>query len=1495
MDSSIPVPGPTVDINYFPDTVASEYWSSTTDAFSTNDAWIVSFYLGGYVYNYYKTTTYYVHVRAVRGGQPEPPDRFIDNGDGTVTDIYTGLMWQQATAPGTYMWQQALTYCQNLALGNYSDWRLPNRNELQTIVDYTSYNPSIETVAFPDTVASEYSGYWSSTTVASEIGFAWGVDFKYGVVYGPHVGQANSKAYSDFTLYVRAVRGGPCGSFGDSDNDSVPDITEYNYGTDTYCGYSAEPVNTALGSYVYEHTDLTVPGIGMPFKFTRAYNSLDPYNGPLGYAWTYNYNILLTDNGTFVTVKWGDGHENIYYQQPDSSYLPAFGSMYDVLVKNPDNTFTVTRKDQTLYLFDTSGKLTSIADRNANTITFTYDIDNNLTTVTDTAGRDFIFSYDAQGRITQLDDPIGRTISYEYDGPGDLIRITDANGGQTWFDYDSFHRITRIILPQANILIENIYDYAGKVVSQTNGRGYVTAFEYDFPYNNQTTITDPSGNTTVHIHDTSYRLLEVIDPLGNSIQYTYDSNSNRTGITDKNGNITSYTYDAMGNVTSKTDTPGNVTTITYDSNNNPLSRTDATDNQTTYSYDAKGNLLSTTDALGNITTTTYNSQGQAITVTDADNNTTTFSYDAEGNLIETEDALHNITAFTYDVVGRRISISDPDNNTTYFSYDNNTNLLIITDPPGGVIAYTYDANNNRTSETDPNNNTTMFDYDNDDLLVSVTDPLLNVTSYTYNELDKKESTTDARGNMTIYAYDETGNLIQVEDALNNITTYVYDANGNLVSMTNAKGETFSYSYDALNRLIQSTDPLGNVTQQDYDVLGRLIQKTDAEGNVTTFSYDPSGRLIKVVDAMNNETMYEYDNAGNRTLITDARGKCTGFTYDALNRLIEKTDPLANSYSYSYDSVGNRISLTDANGNTINYTYDANRRLTEVDYPDNATVTFTYDSNGNRTGMIDKNGTSTYQYDALNRLTNHTDSYGKTAGYGYDEAGNRTTVTYPDGKQVSYANDALNRISAVTDWLGGVTSYSYDSTGNVSHMTNPNNTAVDYTYDTADRLTALNNERSDNTTIAGYSYTLDALGNHKQVLRNVPLDPVLTPQLDNYLYDDDNRMTEVNADTYAYDSNGNVTGSSTGNIYTYDYEDRLTEATTGGTTCQYVYDGAGNRIARTESAVTTRYVLDLNGSLSQVLAETDDVGIIDTYYVYGPGLISRISPDNSTSYFHYDSRGSTVALTDAAEAITDKYAYDEFGKLSNSEGTTQNPFKYVGRFGVMDEGNGLHFMRARYYDAGTGRFLSKDVMQGKSTSPQELNRYAYVVNNPVMLVDISGLSAKEGAFQFNALGSSDSMHDVLLPMSDLSFQMAGSTPEFIQNADQYISKALSGSKVLYHTKIGLKFIDKIYEGIIDGFNKSVSTPISGAVETIIEGVKILGYGWGELGTNINKSTKKLVDENGEIILDVFCDGSYSCATDYFSGYSGMGGNKSIYPERTRNIENYLRQQYPGYSE
>ena len=182
---------------------------------------------------------------------------FVDNGNGTVTDTVTGLMWQKETAPGTYTWQQALEYAENLTFpaNGYTDWRLPNRNELQTLVDYSNYNPAIYPVFRPHTVSSYY---WSSTTSADHASYALRVNFNSGFLAGRHK-SANS-------YYVRAVRSGQSdiGQFGSLVVHMEPQEARdagaqwRRKGTSTWYDSGYTETNVPIGNYIVEFK--VVPG-----------------------------------------------------------------------------------------------------------------------------------------------------------------------------------------------------------------------------------------------------------------------------------------------------------------------------------------------------------------------------------------------------------------------------------------------------------------------------------------------------------------------------------------------------------------------------------------------------------------------------------------------------------------------------------------------------------------------------------------------------------------------------------------------------------------------------------------------------------------------------------------------------------------------------------------------------------------------------------------------------------------------------------------------------------------------------------------------------------------------------------------------------------------------------------------------------------------------------------------------------------------------------------
>jgi hypothetical protein len=139
-----------------------------------------------------------------------PQLSYIDNGDGTVTDKYTGLMWKKCSepdtttncsgTPNTYIWTNAISQCENLTYAGYSDWRLPNMKELFSLIKYEgSSRPYIDTTYFPNTVNGYY---WTSTTFALTPSRAMYVHFGSGDVSDSHKTNTGN-------LYVRCVRAGP--------------------------------------------------------------------------------------------------------------------------------------------------------------------------------------------------------------------------------------------------------------------------------------------------------------------------------------------------------------------------------------------------------------------------------------------------------------------------------------------------------------------------------------------------------------------------------------------------------------------------------------------------------------------------------------------------------------------------------------------------------------------------------------------------------------------------------------------------------------------------------------------------------------------------------------------------------------------------------------------------------------------------------------------------------------------------------------------------------------------------------------------------------------------------------------------------------------------------------------------------------------------------------------------------------------------------------------
>ena len=270
----------------------------------------------------------------------------------------------------------------------------------------------------------------------------------------------------------------------------------------------------------------------------------------------------------------------------------------------------------------------------------------------------------------------------------------------------------------------------------------------------------------------------------------------------------------------------------------------------------------------------------------------------------------------------------------------------------------------------------------------------------------------------------------------------------------------------------------------------------------------------------------------------------------------------------------------------------------------------------------------------------------------------------------------------------------------------NSSKICYAYDVLGRVTTKTvRDLNTNAVVSTENYCYDAAGN------------VVCAPDGCYTYDTNNRLTVFDGFAVSYDLDGNML--SNGKIYcTYDSANRLTYA--GG--INYTYNAEDVRIRAFSEEEDTTYTYNTNAKLSMLLMKTTN-GVV-TKYVYGKGLIGEESGDTFKTY-HFDCRGSTVAITDANGNVTDTFAYDTYGKLLTRTGTSNVIFGYNGRDGVVTDSNGLVYMRARYYSPDMRRFVNADIVAGGISNAVTLNRFAYANGNPVSFVDPFGLSAERG--------------------------------------------------------------------------------------------------------------------------------------------------------------------------
>ncbi|AUX35167.1 MULTISPECIES: FG-GAP-like repeat-containing protein [Sorangium] len=608
-------------------------------------------------------------------------------------------------------------------------------------------------------------------------------------------------------------------------------------------------------------------------------------------------------------------------------------------------------------------------------------------------------------------------------------------------------------------------------------------------------------------------------------------------------------------------------------------------------------------------------------------------------------------------------------------------------------------------------------YDSLGRLLRVVGPDGATTRYTHSFFETVAS--DPRGSLTKLVRDLDGRVVQSTSYLGykKLSTEPDRFDPHL-----SRPLTTRYGYGPFDQIERVVDPEGNATVIEYDVRGRRTRIEDPDRGTTRFSYNGLGDLYQKVDG-GEVTNYEHDVIGRIERFVDGDGE-TDYAWDTaahgVGRLAATASPDGTTTSYDYDKQGRLESLTwrvDGEPFEVRTTYDAQGRVETVAYPEvpkapRFTVKHTYDSRGYLERIADVTsdpasaGAPLWTVNARN------------------EDGALLEAEYGSGVMLTRWHDPVTgRLVSVEQRIDGLVlsslKYAYYSDGRVKHRFEPGgDRSESYAYDTLHRLRAWSLKAGGVEQETEYLY--DRLGNLTRVLvdgkereKNEYLDA--RPHVVSYNLDG----------SFHYDARGRLERDPEREIR-YTSFDLPREITTAAGVTRFDYDAAGARVRKVGPAGTTVTVGGLyerrqgeEGTKHVFLVPGSD-GLMVAQVVVEAGSAAR-----RVQYLHQDAQGSVTLVTEAdGSASKSAYAYYEpFGRRIERDGAPLGGLLAELRLGLTghehDDELGLINLKGRIYDPKLKRVLTPDPVVSAPLFGQSYNRYSYVLNDPMNLVDPTG--------------------------------------------------------------------------------------------------------------------------------------------------------------------------------
>ena len=866
---------------------------------------------------------------------------------------------------------------------------------------------------------------------------------------------------------------------------------------------------------------------------------------------------------------------------------------------------------------------------------------------------------------------------------------------------------------------------------------------------------------------------EMLDSRGNAITVSRKPNGRIFNVSGAGGRGVVMTYGANGFVSEIRDTADRTTRFTYNADDRLETVIDADGHLTRYTYVGDdeiapapvcaasmpegGKRIKTTTYPGRPVPTTnfYGSSRRILRQTGFDGRLFHFSYKVSGACIThvsnpnvkctgvacpTEDSWEAFQAGWRFHGGQVIGTGSiqPDGSRKGYGFGKDGQNVGVVDEEGQSLRRKYDARNRVIEQTDGLARMWRYEYDEQGNRTRTVDPLGRITDTSYDGRWNKPLTITryddptpfgtANPRVWRYAYHATlGTLLTITDPLNRTITSTYTPQGLLESIADPLGHTTRHAYNAQGDLVSTIDPLGHESRLLPDGVGRTVATTDPLGYTSRMEFNGRDLVTRVTNPLDQVTRRDYDAAGRLTAtVNPALVTIEQYGYDSNDRLIRKTDASGKDETYTHDSSGRISQVTNRNGGITRIAYDGKGRIVRTELPDGQVQTREYDAASRVVRIATGDSQESYAYDAANRAVQIVSvAYGRrdVLDYQYDVMNRlrRRTVNGIDVTEYTY--DAGNQLTRVDFTAPGqpvrTTVYNRDGLGRLSEKVLANGIKAHYAYDALARITEIEYLAPNDSLIDRVVYTYDAAGN---VLTRGTSSSAVQETPFNATYDAANRMTTVTlrpgsaqASTYdlAYDDNGNLIGKANTTVpadrttFTWDARDRLSRIDAPGLTAEFRYDLFGRRVERLVNGQATRYVYD---GVQAVLEISDSTQSMATGLVIDEAL-GRYSQTQNATYLT-DALGSVTAQARDDSSILNFYAYSPYGEASAVGPDEGNAIQFTAR---ENDGTGLYFYRARYYDPVLKRFISEDPIGLAGGA----NVYAYVSGNPMVATDPSG--------------------------------------------------------------------------------------------------------------------------------------------------------------------------------